>query len=83
MQTHGTPVYAGEAAGYIFNFLHDYTFYHSGDTALMSDMKMRQLNNLKWNGSQNNRFIFQTKKPQSLIIQNEKLGFLHVFVLNV
>jgi hypothetical protein len=54
MQTHGTPVYAGEAAGYIFNFLHDYTLYHSGDTALMSDMKMRQLNNLKWNSSQNN-----------------------------
>lgn len=41
-ETQGTPVYAGEAAGYVFDFLHDYTLYHSGDTALMSDMKLIQ-----------------------------------------
>ncbi|WP_316572277.1 metal-dependent hydrolase [Neobacillus sp. YIM B06451] len=38
----GTPIYAGEAAGYIFDFDNDYTVYHSGDTALMYDMKLIQ-----------------------------------------
>ncbi|MED3563995.1 metal-dependent hydrolase [Bacillus xiapuensis] len=38
----GIPVYAGEAAGYIFDFKEDYTVYHSGDTALMTDMKLIQ-----------------------------------------
>src|SRR4051812_1103955 len=41
-ETEGTPVYAGESAGYIFDFVNDYTLYHSGDTALMSDMKLIQ-----------------------------------------
>lgn len=41
-ETEGTPIYAGEAAGYIFNFHDDYTLYHSGDTAIMSDMKLIQ-----------------------------------------
>lgn len=38
----GTPLYAGEASGYIFDFDNDYTVYHSGDTALMYDMKLIQ-----------------------------------------
>jgi L-ascorbate metabolism protein UlaG (beta-lactamase superfamily) len=38
----GPMVYAGESAGYIFDFINDYTLYHSGDTALMSDMKLIQ-----------------------------------------
>jgi len=38
----GTPIYAGEASGYIFDFDNDYTVYHSGDTALMYDMKLIQ-----------------------------------------
>ena len=41
-ETKGTPVYAGESAGFIFDFVNDYTLYHSGDTALMSDMKLIQ-----------------------------------------
>jgi L-ascorbate metabolism protein UlaG (beta-lactamase superfamily) len=41
-ETQGTPVYAGESAGYIFDFKEDYTLYHSGDTAIMSDMKLIQ-----------------------------------------
>lgn len=41
-ETQGTPVYAGESAGYIFDFKDDYTLYHSGDTALMTDMKLIQ-----------------------------------------
>ncbi|HYK73964.1 MAG TPA: metal-dependent hydrolase, partial [Pseudoneobacillus sp.] len=41
-ETEGTPIYAGEAAGYIFDFVNDYTLYHSGDTAIMSDMKLIQ-----------------------------------------
>ncbi|WP_077212526.1 metal-dependent hydrolase [Bacillus dakarensis] len=41
-ETEGPPVYAGEAAGYIFDFKNDYTLYHSGDTALMLDMKLIQ-----------------------------------------
>jgi L-ascorbate metabolism protein UlaG (beta-lactamase superfamily) len=42
LETEGAPVYAGEAAGYIFDFVNDYTLYHSGDTAIMSDMKLIQ-----------------------------------------
>jgi L-ascorbate metabolism protein UlaG (beta-lactamase superfamily) len=38
----GNPVYAGESAGYIFDFQDDYVLYHSGDTALMTDMKLIQ-----------------------------------------
>lgn len=41
-ETNGTPIYAGEPAGYIFDFKNDYTLYHSGDTALMYDMKLIQ-----------------------------------------
>lgn len=41
-ETQGTPIYAGESAGFIFDFVNDYTLYHSGDTALMSDMKLIQ-----------------------------------------
>src|SRR3954452_6417898 len=41
-ETQGSPVYAGESAGYIFDFKDDYTLYHSGDTALMSDIKLIQ-----------------------------------------
>jgi L-ascorbate metabolism protein UlaG (beta-lactamase superfamily) len=41
-ETEGPPVYAGEAAGFIFDFVNDYTLYHSGDTAIMSDMKLIQ-----------------------------------------
>lgn len=41
-ETEGTPIYAGEAAGYIFDFANDYTLYHSGDTAIMADMKLIQ-----------------------------------------
>lgn len=41
-ETEGTPIYAGQASGYIFNFMDDYTLYHSGDTALMMDMKLIQ-----------------------------------------
>ncbi len=41
-ETTGTPVYAGESAGYIFDFKNDLTLYHSGDTALMADMKLIQ-----------------------------------------
>jgi L-ascorbate metabolism protein UlaG (beta-lactamase superfamily) len=39
-ETQGAPVYAGESAGYIFDFVDDITLYHSGDTALMSDIKL-------------------------------------------
>jgi L-ascorbate metabolism protein UlaG (beta-lactamase superfamily) len=41
-ETKGNPIYAGEAAGYIFDFKDDYTLYFSGDTALMYDMKLIQ-----------------------------------------
>lgn len=41
-ETEGTPIYAGEAAGYVFDFKDDHTLYHSGDTALMMDMKLIQ-----------------------------------------
>lgn len=39
-ETEGTPIYAGEAAGYIFAFANDQTLYHSGDTALTMDLKL-------------------------------------------
>ena len=35
-----TPVYGGVAAGYVVRLGGGYTFYHSGDTALFSDMKL-------------------------------------------
>lgn len=41
-ETEGTPIYAGEAAGYVFDFADDYTLYHTGDTALTLDMKLVQ-----------------------------------------
>ncbi|WP_053075088.1 metal-dependent hydrolase [Ornithinibacillus californiensis] len=41
-ETENSPMYAGEAAGYIFDFTDDYTLYFSGDTALMYDMKLIQ-----------------------------------------
>lgn len=41
-ETEGTPLYAGEAAGYIFNFHDDHTLYHSGDSTMMPDMKLIQ-----------------------------------------
>ncbi|TYR74005.1 metal-dependent hydrolase [Rossellomorea vietnamensis] len=41
-ETEGTPIYAGESSGYILNFTSDHTVYHSGDTALMIDMKLIQ-----------------------------------------
>ncbi|WP_042149675.1 metal-dependent hydrolase [Paucisalibacillus sp. EB02] len=41
-ETEKSPMYAGEAAGYIFDFVDDYTLYFSGDTALMYDMKLIQ-----------------------------------------
>jgi L-ascorbate metabolism protein UlaG (beta-lactamase superfamily) len=41
-ETEGPPIYAGESAGYIFDFKDDYTLYHSGDTAIMTDMKLIQ-----------------------------------------
>ncbi|WP_226683507.1 metal-dependent hydrolase [Sutcliffiella horikoshii] len=41
-ETEGLPIYAGESAGYILNFLDDQTVYFSGDTALMLDMKLFQ-----------------------------------------
>ncbi|ARU62608.1 metal-dependent hydrolase [Tumebacillus avium] len=39
-ETEGLPIYAGEAAGYVFDFDGDRTVYHSGDTAMFSDMKL-------------------------------------------
>ncbi len=41
-ETEGTPIYAGQAAGFIFAFHGDRTLYHSGDTTMMSDMKIIQ-----------------------------------------
>lgn len=41
-ETEGTPIYTGTACGYIFDFFNDETVYHSGDTGLMSDMKLIQ-----------------------------------------
>jgi L-ascorbate metabolism protein UlaG (beta-lactamase superfamily) len=41
-ETEGTPIYAGESAGYVIDFQDDHTLYHSGDTALMLDMKLIQ-----------------------------------------
>ena len=41
-ETEGPPMYAGEAAGYIFDFTNCCTLYHSGDTAVTSDIKLIQ-----------------------------------------
>lgn len=41
-ETEGTPLYAGEPAGYVFDFAGDHTLYHSGDTTMMLDMKLIQ-----------------------------------------
>lgn len=41
-ETEGPPIYAGEAAGYIFDFKNCRTVYHSGDTAVTSDIKLIQ-----------------------------------------
>ena len=41
-ETEGPPLYAGEAAGYIFDFKNGCTLYHSGDTAVTSDIKLIQ-----------------------------------------
>lgn len=41
-ETEGTPIYAGEAAGYVFEFSDGHTVYHSGDTALTYDIKLIQ-----------------------------------------
>ncbi|MCL6453862.1 MAG: metal-dependent hydrolase [Alicyclobacillus sp.] len=41
-ETEGRPVYAGEAAGYVFAFTGDHTVYHSGDTTFTLDMKLIQ-----------------------------------------
>lgn len=41
-ETEGTPIYAGVPAGYVLEFAGDRTVYHSGDTALMMDMKLIQ-----------------------------------------
>ncbi|MCP1145023.1 metal-dependent hydrolase [Lysinibacillus endophyticus] len=38
----GMPIYAGESAGYVLEFTGDRTVYHSGDTMIMSDMKLIQ-----------------------------------------
>jgi L-ascorbate metabolism protein UlaG (beta-lactamase superfamily) len=41
-ETEGPPMYAGEAAGYVFDFQNSLTLYHSGDTAVTSDIKLIQ-----------------------------------------
>ncbi|BAQ08582.1 Zn-dependent hydrolase [Bacillus sp. OxB-1] len=41
-ETEGTPIYAGEAAGFVFEFTDGHTIYHSGDTALTYDIKLIQ-----------------------------------------
>ncbi|GEL76373.1 metal-dependent hydrolase [Tenuibacillus multivorans] len=41
-ETQGSPIYSGKSAGYVFDFVDDHTLYHSGDTALISDMKLIQ-----------------------------------------
>ena len=41
-ETAGTPIYTRESSGYIFDWKNDHTIYHSGDTAMMSDMKLIQ-----------------------------------------
>lgn len=38
----GLPIYAGESAGYVLDFEDDRTLYHSGDTMIMTDMKLIQ-----------------------------------------
>ncbi|GGD28678.1 metal-dependent hydrolase [Pontibacillus salipaludis] len=41
-ETTGNLTYAGEAAGYVLDFTNGPVIYHSGDTALMADMKWIQ-----------------------------------------
>lgn len=41
-ETIGSPMYAGTAVGYVFDFKEDITLYHSGDTAMMADMELFQ-----------------------------------------
>ncbi|WP_280771751.1 metal-dependent hydrolase [Salipaludibacillus daqingensis] len=41
-ETEGAPIYAGESAGYVFEFDKDQTIYHSGDTNIMLDMELIQ-----------------------------------------
>lgn len=41
-ETIRTPIYAGTAVGYMFDFKNDITLYHSGDTAMMADMELYQ-----------------------------------------
>lgn len=41
-ETEGTPIYAGEPCGYVFDFHGDQTLYHSGDTTMMPDMQLIQ-----------------------------------------
>ncbi|AXH99247.1 metal-dependent hydrolase [Sporosarcina sp. PTS2304] len=41
-ETEGPPIYAGEAAGYVFEFTDGLTLYHSGDTALSYDIQLIQ-----------------------------------------
>lgn len=41
-ETEGTPIYAGTAVGYVFDFENDHTLYHSGDTTMTLDMKLIQ-----------------------------------------
>lgn len=41
-ETEGPPMYAGEAAGYVFDFKNGHTLYHSGDTAVTWDIKLIQ-----------------------------------------
>ncbi|MBE1556640.1 metal-dependent hydrolase [Sporosarcina limicola] len=38
----GTPIYAGQSAGYVFDFDNSHTVYHSGDTAVTYDIKLIQ-----------------------------------------
>ncbi len=42
METEGPPQYAGQPAGFVFDFKNDITLYHSGDTTMTMDMKLIQ-----------------------------------------
>ncbi|WP_221568079.1 metal-dependent hydrolase [Alkalihalobacillus sp. TS-13] len=41
-ETENTPLYAGQPAGYVYDFMNDVTLYHSGDTTMTMDMKLIQ-----------------------------------------
>lgn len=47
-ETQSTPIYAGEATGYVLNFIDDYTVYFSEDTALSYDMRYINLKLLSY-----------------------------------